>query len=436
MSHRHMFGFVVIAMAALAFAAPVSAQDRSPDYDSLLAMLANAPDTDRVRAAQIIADYVDYRALEIAADAPQPGSLEELDALDDVEFADWSAALSRVEFDPLYVADELPGETLARALPTASSAFRRLPEVLGVDWLEIDRALAIGGSPAAGGLLGGGPALTDLGTIAPALAEREFEVEQVGGVLVWHRFNDREIRTDAIEDRGTFGNRSSDPFGIQQGHAARIAVLPGVLAGSRDWATIDDIAGAARGSVRSLADDGEFRAAAAAITDRSRYDGMLLRAIFTRREFTAFSVSRNKLGSSADEQQREAFAEVLQGRLVGQLPPYHLAVMADRQDGDQEVAVVALVYDRPDQARSATEAVAQRVADYVPLTRKMALSDAIELTVDSHVFEADPGGRSVAVITLRGGAKVDDGRPGQLFRTLQTGFFFLEPEFLIVSSEQ
>ena len=51
MSHRHMFGFVVIAMAALASAAPVSAQDRSPDYDSLLAMLANAPDTGRVRAA-------------------------------------------------------------------------------------------------------------------------------------------------------------------------------------------------------------------------------------------------------------------------------------------------------------------------------------------------------------------------------------------------
>ena len=199
---------------------------------------------------------------------------------------------------------------------------------------------------------------------------------------------------------------------------------------------IDDIAGAARGAVRSLADDGEFRAAAAAITDRSRYDdGVLLRALFTRREFTAFNVSRNKLGPAVDEQQREAFAEVLQGRLVGQLPPYQLAVMADRQDGGQEVAVVALVYDRPDQAKAAADAVAQRVAGYVPLTRKIALGDAMELTVDNHVFEAEPGGRSVAVITLRGGAKVGDGRPGQLFRTLQTGFFFLEPEFLIVSSE-
>ena len=206
MSHRHGFGIVVIALAALGMTvgpvAPAWAQNRSPDYDSLLELLANAPDTPRVRSAQIMADYVDYRALEIAADAPRPGSLEDLDALGDSEFASWSAALSRVEFDPLYVADELPGETLARALPTATSAFRQLPEVLGVDWLEIDRALAIGGPPASGMLLGGGPGLTDLRTIAPALAERDFEVQQNGGVLIWHRFNDREIRTAAIEAAG------------------------------------------------------------------------------------------------------------------------------------------------------------------------------------------------------------------------------------------
>ena len=142
MNHRRPFGLFVIALVALGLAAPVSAQNRSPDYDSLMDMLANAPDTPRVRAAQIMADYVDYRALEIAVDAPRPGTLEELDALGDEEFANWSTAVSRVEFDPLSVADELPGENLARALPTATSAFRRLPEVLGVDWLEIDRALA------------------------------------------------------------------------------------------------------------------------------------------------------------------------------------------------------------------------------------------------------------------------------------------------------
>jgi hypothetical protein len=108
--------------------------------------------------------------------------------------------------------------------------------------------------------------------------------------------------------------------------------------------------------------------------------------------------------------------------------------MADRQDAGQEVAVVALVYDRPDQAAAAADAVTSRVANYVPLSRKIALGAAFDLTVGSHVFEAVPGGRSVAVVTLRGG-KTTGGRPGQLFRTLQTGFFFLEPEFLIVSSE-
>ena len=435
MSHRQGFGFPALALAAaLGLALPAAAQNRSPDYDSLLAMLASAPDTPRVRAAQIVADYVDYRALEIAGAAPRPGSLDELGALGDDEFAAWSAALSRVEFDPLYIADELAGEGLARALPTATSAFRRLPEVLGVDWLEIDRALAVGGPPAGGVLLGGGPGLTDLRTIAPALAARDFAVEQVGGVLVWHRFDDREIRTDAIDAGGDLGLRTTDPFGIQQGHAARIVTLPGMLAGSRDWAMIDDIAGAARGTTRSLADDGDFRAAAAAITDRGRFDGLLLRALFTRREFTAFSVSRNKLGPAADDTQREAFAEMLQSRLAGELPPYRLAVMADRQDGGQEVAVVALVYDRPEQAAAAVNAVTSRIAGYVPLSRKIALGAAFDLTVGSHVFEAAPGGRSVAVVTLRGGPS-SDGRPGQLFRTLQTGFFFLEPEFLIVSAE-
>ncbi len=433
MHHRHPFRSLVIAAAAIGLAVPASAQTGNADYDNLISMLASAPDTTRVRGSQIIADYVNYRALETAASAPQPASVEELGDLGDQDFNAWSEALSRVEFDPLYVADELPGETLARALPTATSAFRRLPDVLGVDWLEIDRALAIGGPPARGVLLGGGPGMTDLGAIAPALDEQGFEIEQLGGVLVWHRFNDREIRLDAIDNTSGLGNRIGDPFGIQQGHAARIAALPGVLAGSREWAMIDQIAGASRGNVRSLADDGEFRAAAAAITDDSRFDGSLLRALFTRQQFTAFSVSRNKLGPTADDTQREAFAEVLQGRLRGELPPYRLAVMADRQDGDEEVAVVALVYGSPDEAQAAADAVRSRIAGYVPLTRKIALAEAFSLSVFSHVFEATPGGRSVAVVTLR--AQGSDDRPGQLFRTLQTGFFFLEPEFLIVSSE-
>ncbi len=433
MQHRHPIRSLVIAAAALGLAIPASAQSGNADYDNLISMLANAPDTTRVRASQIIADYVDYRALESAALAPRPASAEELGALGDQDFNAWAAAMSRVEFDPLSAADELPSETLARALPTATSAFRRLPDVLGVDWLEIDRALAIGGPPARGVLLGGGPGMNDLAAIAPVLDERGFEIEQLGRTLVWHRFNDSEIRTDAIENPSALGNRIGDPFGIQQGHAVRIAALPGVLAGSREWAMIDQIAGASQGAVRSLADDGEFRAAAAAITDPGRFDGRLLRALFTRREFTAFSVSRNKLGPVADDQQRAAFAEVLQSRLTGELPPYRLAAMADRQDGGDEVAVVALVYGRPDLAQAAAAAVQNRVADYVPLTRKIALAEAFELTVSSHVFEAVPGGRSVAVITLRGSG--NDGPPGQLFRTLQTGFFFLEPEFLIVSSE-
>ena len=62
-----------------------------------ISMLANAPDTTGVRASQIIADYVDYRALEAVAGAPQPASVDELGALGDQDFDAWSAALSRVE---------------------------------------------------------------------------------------------------------------------------------------------------------------------------------------------------------------------------------------------------------------------------------------------------------------------------------------------------
>ena len=71
---------------------------------------------------------------------------------------------------------------------------------------------------------------------------------------------------------------------------------------------------------------------------------------------------------------------------------------------------MALVYDRPDQAKAAADAVTSRVASYVPLSRKIALGAAFDLTVASHVFEAVPGGRSVAVVTLRGG-KADGDRP-------------------------
>ena len=81
MHHRHPFRSLVIAAAAIGLAAPASAQTGSADYDNLVSMLASAPDTTRVRGSQIIADYVDYRALESAASAPQPASVDELGAL-------------------------------------------------------------------------------------------------------------------------------------------------------------------------------------------------------------------------------------------------------------------------------------------------------------------------------------------------------------------
>ncbi|NNG04431.1 MAG: hypothetical protein HKM95_10075 [Inquilinus sp.] len=426
--------FLAVIGVGICLAGPSAGQSRSDDLRALGQMLALVPDTVGVRQAPIVVDYVDYRAIEAAVGAPSPGSLEVLDSLSAGQFKAWSRALSRVEFDPLDLANALPGEALARAVPYTTSGLRGYPGALGIEWFAIDRALAIGGPPARGTVLGGGDRLTDLRSIAPVLRGRDFEVQSMNGTLVWHRFDDREIRAKAMDGPDDLGFRNTDPFGIQSGHAARIAALPGALAGSRDWALIADIVGAADGTTRSLADNSAYRAAAAAITDDGRYGGMLVRALFTERQFTAGSVSRNKLGSSAGEGQREVFAEVLESRLKSELPPYRLAVMADRQEGPNEVALVALVYGTRDEAEAAAAAVSSRVGDYAPLLQKVPLADAFSLSIGSHVYQAPGGGPAVAVITMSEPVKPEE-RPGRLFRTLQTGFFFLEPEFLIVSAQ-
>ncbi len=426
---------IMLAALVAAYAAAASGQDAREDFDNLMDMLAAVPDTNRVRAGPVIADYVDYRALERAGGVASPDSVAALDAMDDAAFQDWSTALSRVDLDPLNLDNELPAEAVARQSGGSSSAFRNFPAVLGIDWFAVDRAVAVGGPPAAAVVLGGGPELTDLGAMATALADRDFAVEIVGGVPVWHRFDDFEVRVDAIDGPDPLGFKPSDPFGVQHGFAARIAGLTGALAGSRDWTLIEDVIEARQGNMPSLADDPYVQAAAAAITDQRRFDGVLVRALFSNVRFTAAGVSSRKLGPFASDQQLSAFADELLSRMDGGLPFYRLAAVADRQDGSDEIALIALVYDDRETAREAASAVADAVANYVPLRRKQRLADAFDLGISTHVFQAGRGGPAVAVIGLSDFDQGSSPRPGRLFRMLQIGFLYLEPDYLIVAAE-
>ena len=115
--------------------------------------------------------------------------------------------------------------------------------------------------------------------------------------------------------------------------AARIAILPGYLANSRFWDMTNAVIDTAQGTQPSLIEDASYRAAAEAITAP---EGLLLQALFFN---PADIVTYRKICPAMTS--------------LGKLWPLyalHLAVLADRQEGQDQVHLIALVYPDADLA--------------------------------------------------------------------------------------
>lgn len=284
--------------------------------------------------------------------------------------------------DLLKTAVPLPGMLMRlaagpEALSYVFASAGKMAAAVGFEWLlDVDRSLEFGDPPGVGLLLGGE---FDTEAIGAALQARDFSQADVSGVTVWHRFDDLAI---SVADRDP-----ADPFGGNLGAAARIALLPDMLANARSWPLINGIIGAAQGDLPSLADDPAYRALAGAITAP---DGLLIQALFFGGEALQVAGDPAQLGLA------------MPAADLGPLPPYALAILADRQEGNDQVHLIGLVYADAPTAQAAADVLAGRIADFRLSTRPdIVLAEDFGATVSASVVESEADGLAVALVEVR-----------------------------------
>jgi hypothetical protein len=331
----------------------------------LLAMLAGVPQSaipaDSGWATVRYADYAALYETEGIAALRDAGNLDAL--MNDVPL---SGMLMRLVAGP-------------EALNYAFVGAGQMADAVGFEWLlDVERSLEFGNPPDVGLLLSGD---LDAAAIGAALQARDFSQADVSGVTVWHRFDDLAV---SIAARDT-----ADPFGGHLGAAARIALLPDMLANARSWSLINGIIGAAQGDLPSLADDPAYRALAGAITAP---DGLLIQALF----FDGAALGAVPGDPASLGLTLPAAAD------LGPLPPYALAALADRQEGNDQVHLIGLVYADAPTAQAAADVLAGRLADFRLSTRPdEVLVEGFGATVSASVVESAADGLAVALVEAR-----------------------------------
>ncbi len=350
----------VLILPALPAAAQTPPLTSTPD--PLLAMLALIPDSPTVRVTQGFGvSYVDYRAVEAVRGFKRPDPGTDFNLLSSDSQKLWFNAMARVRSGP--------------TLNYVRSYLTDIRRLVGFGWFDQDRALEYGLPPHTVKIIGG---TFDASKIGTALGARDFQKVDVEGVTVWRRYNDAQINLKNRE--------IGDPFGGDLGMAARIALLPGYVANARYWDDIKAVVEASRGTQKALADASDYRALTDAITDSAAFKGSLLQAIFIPAE-TAEGIGTAPTGKMPNPPDVSIYAP---------LPRYQLAVIADRQDGDTQINLIAAAYSDAAAAQQASAEIHRRVVEFNIGKRY----DQVKATVDAPRIYQAANGLSVVVVVV------------------------------------
>lgn len=357
---------LIVALSGLL---PVSGQTDENAQSPLLTLLAMVPADDMVQnhEAGVSINFVDFQALYLS---------------ENIE-------LFRVTGGTEFLMKNVPLPGILGRLVTGPEALRYvfmnwqdMRDTVGFEWIaDVNQALEFGAPPTIGTLLRGD---FDPATIESALSARDFAHTDVNGIPVWHRLEDAELDMDSINP--------ADPFGGHLGMAARIAIWPDVLANSRIWEITTNIIATAQGDQPALADDDQFRALADTITAP---EGLLIQAIF----FDGIAVGMmpgDPVGMIVGETGIDPTAD------YGPLPLYARLVLADRQEGPDQVHLIALVYPDAEVAAAAADEIAERIRTFAPPRNPdFVLADQVGAEVTAYTVDHTPTGLTVAVVEAR-----------------------------------
>jgi hypothetical protein len=382
--------FVFLVMLALA--GGVNAQDTTtPPPHPLLELLALVPDVPNALENVPAISFVDFTAMEAARPGvPVYASVDAFAAAraaGDEAVRIWQANLQRLVAAPA---------GLTRAAMSEEGSMR---DVVGFDLFDVDQALSYGIPPSTANILLG---QFDPLAVVNAFEARGYAVTQDRGIVTLQRADGKPGNTMDVA-----GRDMANPFGGEFGRQEPIVLAEGLILNSPDEQTLSQLAETVTGERRSLISRPSIAAAAEALTTR---DATLLQAAFLDPRQVAvapvgMAVFEQMLEATPDVESIQAAMEPQIAPGYGSLPFYTMAVMADMQRGDEQLATIALVYDDEEAARQAADELVTRLGlfrDTIRLRDDMALVERIEGAYVSPgvVYHSESTGKYVATASV------------------------------------
>ena len=342
--------------------------------------LDRVPET--VAAGDQLIGYVDYRAVEEARPgAAQPTSFAALAALraaNDPSARLWMAAYQGISSG---------SHDLLQSVMIGGPHW---PDLLGLDFFDVDREVAFGAPPSDGAVMFG---QFDPAAIATAFAARGYTATDQNGRTLLCGAEGCDAGTKVhIEDRDP-----QNPFGGNLGRAQPLAVSAAELDSSADIETVRGLLDTASGTAPSLMDDPSYRAAAEA----SEGDATVIQASFVPGAMVSADLA--SLLSQGGDDARAELARIAAS--FTPIPAYDLLFLADGASDAEQIVRVGLVYEDPADAQEAVDVIAERL-DTLPslVTRtplRQVLDDRGVTSVEKSVVPSSDGTRSVALLEFR-----------------------------------
>jgi hypothetical protein len=377
------FAAAIIVSMMIVFSASAQEDDIPP----ILQILALVPDT----ARQGYVGYSDVRAAEqTRPGAAQPENYAEYLRLR--EERDPSASLWLDAFPPSgfgfvgYVLQE--GGTM--------------PEAIGFDLLDIDRAVTFGDAPSIANIYTGN---FDEEAIDNALTGQDFTKEELGGHALW--CGDEGCEEGLTSD--VLAPNPSNPFGGALGRQQPIVLAGDFIYSAGDIKVVEAITERVNDEKRSLAEVPEYQTAVKAMTDNQ--NTLLRQAYFIH----PLQVNRTSIGwefvylalnnleyHEMPEDREEARAEAREQ--FGELAPYRLVALADYADANHQYGSVIVVYESAADAAEALDIIRQRIeiSPLMPARQTLAeVFDSYEAELLPTIIEDEVTGLAAAVFVWR-----------------------------------
>jgi hypothetical protein len=246
-----------------------------------------------------------------------------------------------------------------------------MPEIMGFDFFDIDYTLEVGVPPYTTMVLRGN---FDMDLVVATHIARDYTETEINGVQVMCGPVGCEngSRTDlAYVD---WANMFDGGLGRQP----PFAILPNTLVSAYELDILENAIHAINGESPSLAEAEDFRTVAEAILNPNVYSGDLVQAQFLSSQYLNIALDlnnprTNQYIAETSGHHIEQFKRLLAD--YGELPETTLAVIADRQEGNMQVAIIGLVFDNEADAQIAVDEVTKRISTYFDVLKFARVHD-------------------------------------------------------------